>query len=100
MQDPGGRAEARLSYEVVDADALPMFEHFGLVLWQVRLHGEIGCGQIYGCLEVHSGLCLRSMNQRRGLSRIREVLEFLIISRETGGAVRQRVQGKHLSRLP
>ena len=61
MQDVGRRAGARFPDLIVDAHGLPALEHFGLVLRQVGLHGEIGCGQIDGCLEVHSGLCLRSI---------------------------------------
>ena len=36
----------RLADAVVNPHLLPMFEHFRLVLRQVRLHGEVGLGQI------------------------------------------------------
>ncbi len=46
VQDIDGLPFVRLADAVVEPRFLPMFEHFGLVFRQVRLHGEVGLGQI------------------------------------------------------
>ena len=52
VQDVNRLPPVRLTNAVVDLGFLPVGEHFGLVLGQVRLHGEVGFGQIQRCFQI------------------------------------------------
>ena len=58
MQDIAGKALARFLNALINALFFPASQDFRLILWQIRLHGEVGFGQIQRMfqLERHSGI--------------------------------------------
>ena len=55
MQHVQRRARPAFPDALVDPHLPPSFEHFGLVLGQVRLHGELRLRQIQGGLKFKQG---------------------------------------------